>query len=79
MKIKKSTGEILKWSKAFGNWSQIFKAQRRLANHQHLQWFMVQLPVHLKTNQMMFRAVEALRLHPWSNVLHQKKWRNDLN
>ena len=39
-----------------------------LANHQHLPWFKIQLPVHLKTNpktnQMLFRAVEALRLHP---------------
>ena len=35
-----------------------------LANYQHLPWFMIQLPVHLKTNQTMVRAVESLQLHP---------------
>ena len=39
-----------------------------LANQQHLPSFLIQLPVHLKTslkaNQMMFQAVENLRLYP---------------
>ena len=55
-------------SKAFGKWNQILRAHKLLANDQHLPWFRIQLPVHLKTkpktNQMMFLAVEALRLHP---------------
>ena len=59
MRIKRATGEILKWSNAFGKWNQILWTQKLLANHQLLPWFMIQLPVHLKTNHMMFWAVEA--------------------
>ena len=45
-----------------------------LAKRQYLPWSMIQLPVHLTTNQMMFWAVEFLRLHPWASFLH---WRNE--
>ena len=51
---------------------QILRAQKLLANHQHLPWFIINLPVHLKTNQMVFWAVEALRLQTWTSVLHQR-------
>ena len=47
MKIKRATGEILNRLKAFGKWNQILRAQKLLANHQLLPWFMIQLSVHL--------------------------------
>ena len=76
MKIKKATGEIWNCLKAFRKWNQILRAQEPLANHQQLPRFMIQSPVHLKTNlktnQMMIRAVKSLRLQPWTSVLHQR-------
>ena len=72
MKIKNGTGEILNWSKAFGKWNQILRIQKLLANHQRLPWFMMHLPVYLKTNKMMFWAVESLWLRPWASVLDQR-------
>ena len=75
MKFKKATGEILNWSWAFGSWKQILRAQKLLANHQHLPRFMMHLLVHLKTNQLMFWAVGALRLHPWK-VFCNKETKN---
>ena len=76
--------EILMYENQEGDWrdlklvesiwkmNQILWAQKFLASHQHLPWFIIQLPVHLKTNQMMFWAVEALRIDPWASVLHQR-------